>query len=151
MSYRVRTATDADVPTLLELEQGVIAAERPFDPTLRDPPIRYYDLERLIASPDIELAVVDHGDEVIGSGYARLEAAEPFLRHRQHAYVGFMFVRPAHRGRGVSGLVIDHLAKWARGRGVNELRLDVYHDNHGAIRAYEKAGFVRHMILMRRG
>ena len=151
MPYEVRPATEADVPSLLEFEQGVIGAERPFDPTLKDPPIRYYDLDRLLTSPDIELAVAELDGELVGSGYARLEAAESYLRHRQHAYVGFMYVRPAHRGKGISALVLEHLASWARGRDVHELRLDVYCGNAGAIRAYEKAGFVRHMILMRRG
>ena len=32
---KIRVATIKDLPLLLEFEQGVITAERPFDPTLK--------------------------------------------------------------------------------------------------------------------
>ena len=144
----IRPATTADLPTLLEFEQGVIAAEKPFDPTLNDSPV-YYNLPALIASPDAELLVAESHGALIGSGYARIEKAEAFLQHTHHAYLGFMYVVPAHRGKGVNQLILDALRQWARSRNITELRLDVYYDNESAIRAYEKAGFQRHMIVMR--
>ena len=39
-----REATLKDLHTLLEFEQGIIAAERPFDGTLKEGEIHYYDL-----------------------------------------------------------------------------------------------------------
>ena len=147
----VRRATLADLPTLLEFEQGVIGAERPFDPTLQPDPIRYYDFDKLLGSPHIEVVVAVAEDAIIGSGYARIDAAEPFLMHRSHAYLGFIYVTPSHRGRGVSRLLIDALATWATQHGVTELRLEVYAENQRAIRAYEHAGFAAHILTMRRG
>ncbi len=35
-------------PVLRRFEQGVIQAERPFDITLADDPIQYYDIEAMI-------------------------------------------------------------------------------------------------------
>ena len=147
----IRRASADDLPVLRGFEQGVIAAERPFDPTLSPDPIRYYDLELMIAAAHIELVVAEVGGAPIGCGYARLEAAEPYLRHPRHAYLGFMYVVPAHRGRGINREIVEALAAWATAQGVPELRLDVYQRNQPAIRAYEKAGFVQHTILMRRG
>jgi GNAT superfamily N-acetyltransferase len=146
---RIRPATTADLPALLEFEQGVIAAERPFDPTLKDAPV-YYNLPALITSPDAELLVAEWAGVLIGSGYARIERAEAFLLHSHHAYLGFMYVAPDHRGKGVNKLILEALSHWARTRNITELRLDVYYDNEPALRAYEKAGFLRHMIVMRR-
>jgi GNAT superfamily N-acetyltransferase len=146
----IRRATLDDIPVLREFEQGVIAAERPFDVTLKPDPIRYYDLEGMIAAAHIELVVAEAGGERVGSGYARLEAVEPYLRHTRHAYLGFMYVVPAHRGRGINAEIVEALSAWAAAQGVTELRLDVYQRNAPAIRAYEKAGFVQHVILMRR-
>jgi len=145
----VRKATAADLPTLREFEQGVIAAERPFDPTLAPDPIRYYDFERLIAREDAHL-VVAVDDEVVGSGYVRIDRSEPFLVHKQHGFIGFMFVKPSHRGRGISRVVLDALEAWARERGITELRLEVYPQNAVAIRSYERAGFTPIMITMRK-
>lgn len=140
----------ADMPVLLQFEQGVIRAERPFDSTLADDPINYYDLHQLITAPHIQLLVAQAGGELIGSGYARIETAKPYLRHRQYAYLGFMFVTEAWRGKGVNRLILNGLKEWALSQNITELRLEVYHENESAIKAYEKAGFSRLMIEMRR-
>ena len=134
--------------TLLRFEQGVIEAERPMDPTL-DEDIHYYDLNGLITAPHIELLVAEKAGNLVGSGYARIESAKPYLKHNQHAYLGFMYVIPECRGQGINQLIIDQLKKWSAAQGMTEMRLDVYQPNHGAIRAYEKAGFRKHMIQMR--
>src|ERR1700744_3547683 len=39
----IRPAPTADLPALLEFEQGVIAAERPMDPPIKEGPINYYN------------------------------------------------------------------------------------------------------------
>ena len=162
----IRKALPSDMDTLLRFEQGVIATERPFDSTLKTGKIHYYDLMGMINAPDCELLVAEldgaDGGEgtvgadgavgaLIGSGYARIEAAKHYLQHPIHAYLGFMYVEPAHRGKGVNRQIIAALTTWARSRNVNELRLDVYHENLNAIKAYEKAGFSKNMINMRMG
>ena len=147
----IRKALPSDMDALLRFEQGVIAAERPFDPTLKTGKIHYYDLMGMINAPDVELLVAELDGALIGSGYARIEAAKHYLQHPIHAYLGFMYVEPAHRGKGVNHQIIAALTTWARSRNVNELRLDVYHENLNAIKAYEKAGFSKNMINMRMG
>jgi RimJ/RimL family protein N-acetyltransferase len=144
-----RSATLQDLDTLLAFEQGVIAAERPFDPTLKPDPINYYNIPEMIAAPHIELLVAEYNGRLIGSGYARIENARHYLQHPRHAYLGFMYVLPEYRGKGVNQKVIAALHRWSHSQGMTELRLDVYSDNHRAIRAYEKAGFIQHMIAMR--
>jgi len=145
----IRPATTADLPILLQFEQGVITAERPMDPTIKEGPIHYYDLPAMIASPDIQLVVAELDGHLIASGYARIETGRHYLKHTHHAYLGFMYVDPAHRGKGVNGLIIDALRQWASTRHITELRLDVYVVNEAAIHAYEKAGFIRHLLQMR--
>ena len=151
MPITVRPATLADLPTLLRFEQGVIAAERPMDPTIQDGPIHYYDLNKMLTSPHIHLVVAEANGTLIGSGYARIDPSRHYLKHAQHAYLGFMYVEPAYRGKGVNQLVIDALNTWARSQNLTELRLDVYTTNENAIRAYEKAGFTPYLINMRMG
>jgi ribosomal protein S18 acetylase RimI-like enzyme len=135
----------------MEFEQGVIRSERPFDPTLRKDPVTYYDLRHMLTDPMTELVVAENNGQVIGSGYARIENAKPYLQHTRHAYLGFMYVDPAWRGQGVNHLIIDYLKKWSKEKGMTEMRLDVYHENLPAIRAYEKTGFTRLMMHMRMG
>jgi len=144
-----RTATIADLDILLGFEQGVIQSERPFDPTLKDGHINYYDIAAMIQAPHIEVVVAESGSEIIGSGYGRIEDSKIYLRHPKHAYLGFMYVKPEYRGKGVNKKVIDALQQWAIEKGISEFRLDVYHGNLPAIAAYEKVGFNKLMIEMR--
>lgn len=147
----IRTATLNDLDKLLPFEQAVINTERPFDSTLKVGLIHYYDIEKMILSPDVELAVAESGAELIGCGYARIETAKPYLKHARYAYLGFMYVIPAFRGRGVNKKIIDFLSDWSLTKGLTEVRLEVYSENQPAIRAYEKTGFKRHIIEMRLG
>jgi len=146
-----REATLDDLPLLLRFEKGIVDAERPFDPTLKKGPNHYYDLPAMIAADHICLLIAEEAGEPVGCGYARIENSKPYLQHLQHAYLGFMYVEPQHRGKGINRTVIEALTQWSLSRGIRELRLDVYHQNNPAITAYEKVGFVKHMIEMRKG
>lgn len=150
-TINIRPATHADLETLYRFEQGVITAERPFDSTLKDEKIYYYDLEMMISAPHIELLVAEYDNRLVASGYARIETAKPYLKHSQHAYLGFMYVDIPFRGKGINKLIMEALKNWAITQNITELRLDVYNDNISAITAYEKAGFKKHMIEMRKG
>lgn len=147
--YIVRTATRDDLPTLLEFEQGIIKAERPYDPTLSPDPISYYDIGELIDRKDAEVTVVTFENKIVASGYAKIKLSKPYVYHEQHAFLGFMFVDPEHRGKGVNQLIVDELKRWAKSKGLNEIRLEVYAENEGAIRAYKKANFYEHIVRMR--
>jgi len=145
----IRAAKINDLPILLEFEQGVITAERPFDPTLAEDPINYYDLKELITGEDSSVVVAEIDGEVIASGYALIKTARPYLDHEKYSYLGFMYTRPQNRGKGVNGKILEALKQWSVSKGLNEIRLTVYDDNLGAIKAYEKAGFKKHIIEMR--
>jgi ribosomal protein S18 acetylase RimI-like enzyme len=146
-----RTALVSDLEILLGFEQGVIEAERPFDPTIQEEGINYYDLRHMISAENVELIVAELNGEVIGSGYARIEESKVYLKHPRHAYLGFMYVKPDQRGKGVNNKVIAALKHWSVTRGVTEFRLEVYYDNLPAIKAYEKVGFEKLMLKMRMG
>jgi len=147
----IRRATSADLETLFEFEQGVIAAERPFDITLGDHPIHYYDLQEMINADYVELVVAEVDGIVAGSGYARIETSKLYYKHKQHAYLGFMYVRPEYRGKGINKKIIEALQQWSLSKNIKELRLEVYYDNQPAIQAYIKMGFSKYMIWMRLG
>lgn len=144
-----RSADIEDLTTLFEFEQGIINAERPFDPTLKPGHINYYNLKELIEANDSKVIVAVHEGKVIGSGYIKILAASPYFNHSQYGYIGFMFVQPDYRGRGIIKMIINELQSWARSRNITEIRLDVYNENAPAIRSYEKAGFTRNLVNMR--
>ena len=103
----------------------------------------------MIHAEHIELLVAELDGLVIGSGYARIEQSKHYLQHPQHAYLGFMFTHPDHRGKGINLAIIAALKEWSAAQQVYELRLEVYIENTPAIKAYKKAGFQPHMLEMR--
>lgn len=146
----IRSAVPEDLPVLLVFEQGIIHAERPYDHTLKPDPISYYDVGALISDDDAEVAVAELNGELIGSGYARRKASRHYLSPSEHAFIGFLYVDPEHRGQGVNKRVLDHLFDWARANDLPEIHLTVYPGNEPAIKAYEKAGFDAYLVEMRR-
>lgn len=137
----VRRAEPDEIDVLYAFEQGIVQAERPFDPTLKTGEIHYYDLRELILSPDAEVIVAVAGDRIVGSGFADIRKADDYLKHERYAHFGFMYVVPEYRGRGVIRAILEALKNWSLAQGVNELQLDVYDANAAAVKAYEKAGF----------
>ncbi len=146
---QIRTATFADLSILLEFEQAIIEFERPFDSTLKDTKISYYDLRGMIPAKDVEVLVAVDDGKVIGSGYAHIMESEIYLKHKQNAYLGFMYVVPEYRGQGINRKVVDELIAWCDSKGMTEIRLDVYSENTAAIKAYEKVGFSNNLVEMR--
>lgn len=145
----VRQATLNDLKILLEYEQGVIEAERPFDITIKKTSVAYYDIKAMIIADDTEVVVMEYDGQIVSCGYALIKPARHYLNHEKYAYLGFMYTHPDYRGHGLNARVIDVLKEWSLSRGLKEIRLTVYNDNIPAIKAYEKVGFEKHIIEMR--
>ncbi|MBT8311993.1 MAG: GNAT family N-acetyltransferase, partial [Flavobacteriaceae bacterium] len=126
-----------------------IEAERPFDPTIRQPPVKYYDLKALLLDEHVGVFVAEYNGMLVSSGYGMARKARSYLDHEEYAYLGFMYTLPEYRGKGINQRILRALQDWAKSMGLIELRLTVYEDNLPAVKAYEKAGFRKHIIEMR--
>lgn len=146
----IRPATIEDLPILLDFEQKIIEAERPMDPTLiQDKEISYYNIEDYILSDHTEVVVAEIEGEIVGSGYGQIRDRKEFFKQKQLGYIGFIYVKDQHRGKGVSQEIIKYLCDWFKSKNLEEIRLTVYDQNPRAIRAYEKVGFEKHLVEMR--
>lgn len=150
MNQQIRPATQTEVPQLFAIMQKIVEAERPFDSTLAEGDLTFYDLTRLIASLSSQVLVIVIDNEIIGSGYAEIRAAKAYQKHSQYAHLGFMYVAPEHRGKGLNGMLIAELEQWAKANGVYEIRLEVYDKNTSALKAYNKLGYVGNILEMRK-
>lgn len=151
MTVEIRKAVETDIDILLGFEQGIVEAERPFNDPLKEGEIHYYDLIGLIRSDSAEVLVAVVNSEIVGSGYAKIRQAEPFQKFSEYAYLGFMYVKPAFRGKGINQKVLLALVDWAKSKNLTEVRLDVYDENTIAKNAYLKAGFKPNLLGMRLG
>lgn len=144
-----RSATNNDLPQLTQFLEELVEAERPFDPTLVDGKIVYYDIQELILDKETEVLVAEYDNKVIGCGYGQIRAGKVYEKHEFFGYLGFIFVKPEFRGNGISRLLIKDLKNWVLSKGITEVRLEVYHEHEAAIKAYEKDGFKKLLTTMR--
>ena len=145
----IRTAALTDLEVLLAFEQELIKAERPFDKTIREAPVCYYDLKGMILDNEVAVIVAEINNTIVSCGTAVVKRARSYLDHKEYVNFGFMFTLPEYRGMRINKMILDSLRTWALSKGYKEMRLTVYSDNIPAIKAYEKAGFVSHIIEMR--
>lgn len=146
---KFRAAQINDLEQLRVLEQKVVEAERPFNSSIRSAGAYYYDIEHLISSDASFMLVAQEADDIVATGYAQIRTSKPSQTHDIDSYLGFMYVVPNFRGRGVNKVIVDRLIDWSRGKGASDFYLDVYSDNLPAINAYKKAGFLSSMIEMK--
>lgn len=145
----VREANLKDIPRLRKFEQGLIEAERPCDVTIKENPLLYYDLEKILEDVTAHVLVAEYEKKVVACGMVLTAVARPYLRHDNYANIRFLYTEEAYRGKGINAMIIAALKKWANANGLTEIRLTVYQDNIPAIKAYEKVGFAKHIIEMR--
>ncbi|KGL62601.1 GNAT family N-acetyltransferase [Polaribacter sp. Hel1_85] len=145
----LRIANIDDLQILLAFEQGVVEAEKPLDPFLGKGHLNYYNIPELIAAEHIHFLVAVSKNEVVACGYLRIDNSKIYQKNPQYGYIGFMFVKPSFRGQKISNLILDSLKKWAKEKALKELRLDVYNNNIGAIKVYERFGFAKSLVNMR--
>ena len=149
LNFEIRTAVLQDLETLKKFEQDIIGYERPFAPNLKKDPIIYYDIKDLIVRADAEVLVVVVDKLLVGSGYALINKSPPYKDPEHYAYLGFMYVAPDHRGKGLNGALCTKLIDWAKDRNITEVQLDVYAQNKSALDAYTKIGFKPDLLKMR--
>ncbi len=134
---------------MLDFEQAIIEYERPFEELMQTEKFNYYDLEELITDDVCEVLVAELNSQLIGSGYAKLKPSRHYLRDDFYGYLGFMYVDPNHRGKGVNQLIVNKLIEWSKNQGMKSISLTVFEDNDAAIKAYNKVGFRKQFVEMR--
>ena len=138
---KIRQATLTDLETLLEFEQLLIDYERNLTSHIKEGNINYYDIESFIKKPDAIVIVAETNGEIIGSGYALIKTNKTYKIPEKYVYLGFMYVKEEHRGKGINKIIMDELIEWGKKNGYHIFKLDVYSNNSSAINAYQKAGF----------
>ncbi len=145
----LREATLEDLSTLLEFEKSLIEYERDFTPNLKKSYFNYYNLKSYILDPEISVVVAEEKNKLIASGYALIRENKIYKIPDKLIFLGFMYVIPEYRGKGVNKKILDYLMDWGKNKGLNEFQLTVYAQNESAIKAYKKSGFSFETITMR--
>ncbi len=118
----------------------------PDERDIDEPKERAWLRERLDNPGELALLALIDG-QLVGELDVRCAANRRVIRH--HAMLGIS-VRDGWRGRGIGSALMITLIDWAADHPfIEQLRLGVFADNHGALRLYEALGFVREGVRVR--
>lgn len=133
----IRTATAADIPTLLELLEALFSIEADFHFDARK---SRRGLELMLQSPQnrtILVAVIE--GEVVGMCAAQLVISTAMGAPAM--WVEDVVLKPSFRGQGLMPQMLGQLEKWGAHRGVARVQLLCDTQNAPAMAFYPKQGF----------
>ncbi|WFB11466.1 GNAT family N-acetyltransferase [Streptomyces sp. LX-29] len=137
-----RTATEADVPPLVELVESAYRGDASrvgwtteadlLDGQRTDPE----GVAAVVNAPDSRMLVVERDGELVACCQ---------LEHRgEHAYFGMFAVRPALQGAGLGKLIIAEAERLVRAEwGVRAMHMTVISAREELIAWYERRGYAR--------
>jgi GNAT superfamily N-acetyltransferase len=146
---KIRLATPADVPALVDLCAGLFATDAArHDPTVdqdwsRREGAGYFGEILTDERSDAWLAVVGDepvGDEPVGYAVGRRRDADSY-RPVATATLESMFVRAEHRSAGVGAALVAAFTEWARAAGAQFVHVTAYVGNERAVAFYRRQGF----------
>ena len=156
MEYRVRTAEDRDVDTIVALWREFMRFHQELDDRLRtreDSPERVAAFLRSLLGSDKDRVVVAETaeGEVIGYTIGRERENVPVLEPHRFGFVSDIYVEIGHRRRGVATALFGDLRQWFKERGLASIELDVLHRNPVSQAFWRALGFTDLIDRLRRG
>jgi len=131
----MRIIISAERPDSKEAKQLITELEAHLDPLYPKESRHGFSIEKLLRE-SVAFFVIRQDGTAVGCGGVKLFGTE-------YGEIKRMYVRPEFRGMGLARLMLDHLAAYARGHGVEVLRLETGIYQAEAIRLYEGWGFER--------
>jgi GNAT superfamily N-acetyltransferase len=68
----------------------------------------------------------------------------------RRVYVNYLAVQAAYRSRGIGSSLMEAVEEWARERGADLLLTDTNLRSPDAVRFYEKLGYERQSVILRK-
>jgi ribosomal protein S18 acetylase RimI-like enzyme len=145
-AHKVRPATPADAPALFVLWQRVREHNARVDPRVILAPVWQEQfagaLENQLNRPTATVIVADIGSELAGFISGAIESAGPDRLPERHATIGYLWVEPPFRRRGIARALVRAIAEWASSQdGVSHFEMPVLAADEAAARFWASLGF----------
>ena len=142
---RIREATPRDLAAVVALRLALLR-EHPDHPVYgrlrRDVADRARELfAAQLRSPNEVIFLAEEGEQAIGVLRCVESVGSPLMEPARYAYVSSVFVRPEVRRRGVLRALLAAAERWARARGLGQMRLHNVAGSANAEAAWSALGF----------
>jgi GNAT superfamily N-acetyltransferase len=146
MSMVIRRATAGDGPALYRAWQTLRQHNSSLDRRIIPAPVSEAEflagLRESISRPTATALVAEEGGRMLGFLSAAIEAAQPDRLPEQHATIGYLFVEPGARRKGVARELFQAARTWARAQdGVAHIEMAVLEEDADACHFWTAMGF----------
>jgi ribosomal protein S18 acetylase RimI-like enzyme len=150
---KIRFATEADIPGMIDLLQQVGEVHHRIRPDLFRSGAQKYDeaaLKALLADPSRPILIADAEGQVAGYCFCIFQETkgDSVLCDRKVLYIDDLCVDERCRGQGIAGALYEKTCAFARRSGCRAVTLNVWCGNDGAMKFYEKMGMKPQKIGM---
>ena len=141
----VRKATVDDIPAISELYREQFREMSKLIPDFikeGDQSVEF--LEKTISNDDSDILVYEDNGNVVGFILLQVKTRPDFdfMIPGKYCYIMDIIVTESHRNKGFATALMNSAKEWAKEQNCNLINLDVLVNNHGAIKLYEKLGFI---------
>jgi ribosomal protein S18 acetylase RimI-like enzyme len=126
----IRLASPTDASVLDRLNEEFNGGRMPLE-----------EIEYSLQQSDEIVAIAYLGDEPVG--FACAQSFKSFCYRELVGEITEMYIQERARRQGLAGMLLVFLEEQLIARGVSTVKVLTGHDNHQAIRAYEKSGYKR--------
>ncbi|HFI0143160.1 TPA: N-acetyltransferase family protein [Streptococcus suis] len=140
----IRKARQSDIPVLNELLQDILQVHHQARPDIfRSSGQKFSeeDLNALLDNPAKPVFVYEVDGQVVGHLFCELSTAKSdVLEPVKTLFIDDLCVASTARGQKIGEQLYDFALSYAKEQGCHNLTLDVWADNSGAVRFYERLG-----------
>lgn len=148
----IRQAKANDIPAILDLLGEILAVHHKGRPDIFKSSGSKYDhqqLTQLLDDPKQPVFVYEQEGEILGHLFCQIQEAKgSVLEPVKTLFIDDLCVSSAARGQGLGEILMDFAKSYAKEQGCYNLTLDVWADNAGAVRFYERLGLEAQKMRM---
>ncbi|MGQ7461587.1 GNAT family N-acetyltransferase [Streptococcus suis] len=140
----IRLATYSDIPVLINLLQEILQVHHQARSDIFKSSGQKFseeDLRKLLDNPAKPIFVYELEGQVVGHLFCEITIATgDVLEPVKTLFIGDLCVASAARGQKIGEQLYTFALSYAKEQGCHNLTLDVWADNSGAVRFYERLG-----------
>lgn len=138
-AIQFQLAQTTDFPGLLSMMKEFYAIDGyPFDQNLVEKNLAFFTASENFG----KVWLIKDGENI--AGYVILSFCFSFEFGGRTAFIDELFLKPAHRSKGIGATIIDFVQKEAKALGIRALHLEVERHNEKGNKLYLKKGFTEH-------
>jgi GNAT superfamily N-acetyltransferase len=146
MKTTVDFATEADLPAMADLLYELFTLESDFKPE-REKQLR--GLKLILDTPEIGRLFVLRVDG-IAAGMANALITVSTARGTRVLLLEDVIIGKQHRAAGLGRRLVEHVCAWAKAEGMSRVTLLADQDNAPALAFYDRLGFEKSAMVVRR-